>query len=124
MRNIEIEVNGNKYKVQAFKSGRELWVHWNGKTFQWEPERKNRSSSKGGANLNGEIIAPMPGKITKVNCQIGEEVDVGSVLLVMEAMKMEYSLEATCSGKVTNLNCNVGDQVSLGQLLVKVEEEL
>lgn len=66
------------------------------------------------------IIAPMPGKITKVIVKTGDDVDTGQALLVMEAMKMEYTLKSDLSTKVETVNVKVGDQVTVGALLVKL----
>lgn len=70
---------------------------------------------------DGEIEAPMPGKVTAVEVSLGEKVAKGQRLLTLEAMKMEHSLTAPFDGKVAELNAKAGSQVTEGQLLVKVE---
>jgi 3-methylcrotonyl-CoA carboxylase alpha subunit len=72
---------------------------------------------------DGEIEAPMPGKVTAVEVSAGEKVAKGQRLLTLEAMKMEHALTAPFDGNVAELNATVGAQVSEGQLLVKVEPE-
>lgn len=62
----------------------------------------------------------MPGKVTKVAVQKGESVTKGQALVVMEAMKMEYTLEADRDGKVNEVNVEAGRQVALGEVLVRV----
>ena len=59
----------------------------------------------------------------KVFVEKGQEVKQGQVLMVMEAMKMEYAMEASFDGKVIELNHSAGDQVSLGDLLVQIEKQ-
>jgi biotin carboxyl carrier protein len=66
------------------------------------------------------IHAPMPGKITRVAIKKGETVSTGQTLLVMEAMKMEYTLEADIAGVISELNAETGAQVNLGATLVKI----
>jgi biotin carboxyl carrier protein len=65
----------------------------------------------------------MPGKVTKVFVAEGQQVEVGQALLVMEAMKMEYTLKAQVSGAVKEVRVKEGQQVELSQLLVKIEPQ-
>ena len=69
---------------------------------------------------DGEIEAPMPGKVTAVDVSLGEKVAEGQRLLTLEAMKMEHALTAPFDGTVAELNAMAGTQVTEGQLLVKV----
>ena len=64
----------------------------------------------------------MPGKITKILKVQGEIVAAGDVILVMEAMKMEYTLKAERAGVVSGLTCSLGEQVSLGKKLAHIDE--
>jgi 3-methylcrotonyl-CoA carboxylase alpha subunit len=70
---------------------------------------------------DGEIEAPMPGKVTAVEVSQGEKVAKGQRLLTLEAMKMEHALTAPFDGTVAELAAAVGAQVTEGQLLVKVD---
>jgi 3-methylcrotonyl-CoA carboxylase alpha subunit len=70
---------------------------------------------------DGEIEAPMPGRVTAVEIAAGEKVAKGQRLLTLEAMKMEHALVAPFDGTVTELAATPGAQVTEGQLLVKVE---
>jgi 3-methylcrotonyl-CoA carboxylase alpha subunit len=70
---------------------------------------------------DGEIEAPMPGRVTAVEVSQGEKVASGQRLLTLEAMKMEHALTAPFDGTVAELNATPGAQVTEGQLLVKVE---
>jgi 3-methylcrotonyl-CoA carboxylase alpha subunit len=70
---------------------------------------------------DGEIEAPMPGRVTAVEVSHGEKVASGQRLLTLEAMKMEHALTAPFDGTVAELNATPGAQVTEGQLLVKVE---
>ena len=85
-----------------------------------------RHSRSGGEGDNtdgpGTITAPMPGKILEVKAANGDEVEKGTPLLVMEAMKMEQTITAPKDGIVTNLNLVAGDQVSDGAILLIIEE--
>jgi len=72
---------------------------------------------------DGEIEAPMPGKVTAVDVSQGEKVARGQRLLTLEAMKMEHALTAPFDGAVAELNAVAGAQVTEGQVLVKVEPD-
>ncbi len=68
----------------------------------------------------GGCIAPMPGKVVELRVAEGDEVQVGDVLLIMEAMKMEHSVLTPKAGKVERIRVSVGDQVDADALLVVV----
>ena len=70
---------------------------------------------------DGEIEAPMPGRVTAVEVSQGDKVAKGQRLLTLEAMKMEHALTAPFDGTVTELNASPGAQVTEGQILAKVE---
>jgi 3-methylcrotonyl-CoA carboxylase alpha subunit len=70
---------------------------------------------------DGEIEAPMPGKVTAVEVSAGDKVEKGQRLLTLEAMKMEHALTAPFDGTVAELNATAGAQVTEGQVLVKVQ---
>jgi 3-methylcrotonyl-CoA carboxylase alpha subunit len=72
---------------------------------------------------DGEIEAPMPGKVTAVEVSQGEKVAKGQRLLTLEAMKMEHALTAPFDGTVAELNAKPGAQVTEGTILVKVDAE-
>lgn len=102
----------------------QLWVHFEGRTFVYENPAQKKFGKKGAGNVSsGELMSPMPGKVTKLLKKTGDKVAAGDVVVVMEAMKMEYTLKAAVSGEVTNVACKVGDQVALGKLLVQIKEE-
>ena len=69
---------------------------------------------------SGDVIAPMPGTVLKVNVNNGDTVASGDVILILEAMKMENEIVAPCAGKVT-LNVKAGETVDTDALLASVE---
>jgi biotin carboxyl carrier protein len=66
------------------------------------------------------IVAPMPGKIVRILVKPGEAVRARQPLLVMEAMKMENELRASCDGAVAELHAREGQSVDAGALLAIV----
>lgn len=65
-----------------------------------------------------EVKAPMAGSILRVEVTEGATVDETTVLLIMDSMKMEVSVEATYAGVVKAIHCAAGDQVDQDNLLV------
>ncbi len=98
-----------------------LWVHVNGRTFVYEGKKKKWGAKASKQTKPGILSAPMPGKVTKILKSLGETVAAGDVVLVMEAMKMEYTLKADGAGKLEKLNCKVGEQVALGKILAEIK---
>lgn len=123
MKWLEVEFQGQKYRVPAVKSQGRLWFHWQGETNVVDLNREARRTSreKLGAQ-SGNITAPMPGKITRVTVNKGDAVKKGQPLVIMEAMKMEYTLEADRDGEITDVTVQPGRQVGLGELLIRVGE--
>ena len=113
---------GRQVVVFSQAIGDLLWVHFDGETFCVPLSEKKARSRKGhgGVEVEGEVVAPMPGRITQVLCKEGTGVVVGQTLLVMEAMKMEYNLKSAIEGKVEKVSVKIGEQVVLGQALVRV----
>ncbi|KAK9821325.1 hypothetical protein WJX81_004610 [Elliptochloris bilobata] len=72
------------------------------------------------AAATGIVSTPMPGRIIKVLVDDGAEVDVGTPLVVLEAMKMEHAVRAPCAGTVTELAALAGAQVDDGHILAVV----
>ncbi|MEP7130646.1 MAG: acetyl/propionyl/methylcrotonyl-CoA carboxylase subunit alpha [Sphingomicrobium sp.] len=72
---------------------------------------------------DGEIEAPMPGRVTAVEVAQGDKVAKGQRLLTLEAMKMEHALTAPFDGTIAELNAEPGAQVGEGQLLARVEPD-
>ena len=82
---------------------------------------KEAESSSDGADDHAGLEAPMPGKVLSVDVSPGDEVRAGSVLMVVEAMKMEHAIKAPADGKVLGVSAAPGDMVSPGSPLVDFE---
>ena len=69
----------------------------------------------------GSVNAPMPGTILRVNKNVGDSVNAGESVVVLEAMKMENDISSPKAGVVKALYVNKGDTVASGQVLFEVE---
>jgi acetyl/propionyl-CoA carboxylase alpha subunit len=74
-----------------------------------------------GADSDGAVTAPMPGRIVSVDAAPGQTVAKGTKLVTLEAMKMEHGLTAPFDGVVAEVNAVQGGQVSEGTVLVRLE---
>ncbi|MEK6555011.1 MAG: acetyl-CoA carboxylase biotin carboxyl carrier protein subunit [Bdellovibrionota bacterium] len=124
MRAYDVVINNKTIRVMAEKIRNQLWFHYEGQTRSVDitPISSSKGSKKSKASPE-QIFAPMPGKILKVLCQQDDKVSSGQTLVVMEAMKMEYTLVSEKNGQVIGLFCKEGDQVDLGQKLVQLKFE-
>ena len=119
----EKKIGNHVHKATAEKVGDKIWIHLNGETIVFDAETTGRRRGKvaGKDAKSNTILAPMPGKITKLFKKQGDVVTVGESVLVMEAMKMEYTLKSNMAGTIKKVAYKELDQVALGALIVEIE---
>ena len=66
------------------------------------------------------VKAPLPGTVTELKVQVGQQVNVGDTVLVLEAMKMQNNIESEYSGKVTSIVVKQGDTVMEGTVMMTI----
>ena len=66
------------------------------------------------------VKAPLPGTINAINVKVGDQVNVGDVVVVLEAMKMQNNIEAEQAGTVTSIAVNPGDSVMEGTVMLTI----
>ena len=123
-----VKIGTHVYRVVAQKrhgGGRySLWV--DGYRFETEAldERtraiRDLSAASAGPVGPAPILAPMPGMIVRVSVKVGDTVEAGQGVVVMEAMKMENELRATAPGTVKSVEVTAGTAVEKGALLVSL----
>lgn len=72
-------------------------------------------------HTQGQLKAPMPGKIVTVSVAVGDEVAHGQPVVILEAMKMENELKAPVGGRVSKVSASVGSSVEKNELLIEIE---
>ncbi len=99
-------IDGHRYEVEALD----------------ERTRAIRDLSSEGSRSTGPLplVAPMPGMIVRVNVQVGDIVQPGAPVVVMEAMKMENELRAQSAGTVSAVRVQAGAAVEKGAVLVEL----
>jgi acetyl-CoA/propionyl-CoA carboxylase biotin carboxyl carrier protein len=123
-RNVTVEVDGRRYGVRVWLPDQPgaatatATVPAAGAT----RSRRRRAAGSGAATVGpGRVSAPMQGTIIEVLVAVGDAVEAGQAVCVLEAMKMENQVDATRAGTVTELRVAPGDNVGSGDLLAVIE---
>jgi biotin carboxyl carrier protein len=112
---ITVDVGGTKVRVAIVRSGEGAWIGWMGQARYLGPERSAKANP--GA-VERDVRAPMTGRVVKVSAAPGSSVRANDILVVLEAMKMEYRLIAPRDGIVESVGCKEGERVELGHVVV------
>ena len=93
-----------------------VWVGWPGGAKFFAPERPGRAA--GDRDGGSEVRAPMTARVVKIAATVGAEVAADDVLVILQAMKMEYRLTSPRAGRIERIHCSEGEMVDLGASLV------
>lgn len=99
----------------------ELWIEGRTFRFQAASARRRLGVQAGRLAVSGDIKAPMPGTILKVNVTPGAVVAANEPLIVMVSMKMEMTLAAPRAGRVASVSCAPGQMVEMHAVLAVLE---
>jgi acetyl-CoA/propionyl-CoA carboxylase biotin carboxyl carrier protein len=117
-RSTTVEVNGKRFDVN-------MWVPEAAAaapgTTSKKKKKPNRSSGSDGAVASGSVEAPMQGTIVKILVEVGQDVEPGEGIVVLEAMKMENQINAEKSGTVKEIKVAAGESVGGGDILAVIE---
>jgi len=121
-RDVDVEVNGKRFAVSMWVPESQLAAApaSGGGTAKAKPRRKGGASSGAGGAGTGVIVAPMQGTMFKVNVAVGDAVEAGQVVAVLEAMKMENNVSTDVSGTVAEVKVEPGQSVGSGDVLVVI----
>jgi acetyl-CoA/propionyl-CoA carboxylase biotin carboxyl carrier protein len=116
-RDVTAEVDGRRFSVR-------LWVPDLGTVAApsrgvGKPRRAAASASAGTGS--GRITVPMQGTIVKVLVSVGDMVEVGQTICVLEAMKMENAVAAEKDGVIKEVRVSAGDSVGAGDIVAVIE---
>lgn len=118
-------VDGRSYDVVADVDREEVAIQMVGQRFcvHVEDERERAAHAVSGPKQGGkrELRASMPGIVIDVKVAVGDQVEEGKTMVVLEAMKMQNPLGAEAAGKVTRIVCKKGEAVAAGALLLEME---
>ena len=115
-RDTTVEVDGRRIEVS-------MWVPDPAEvgTLGGRPRRASAGPNASSGVGNGQVAVPMQGTIVKVLAAVGDAVEAGDTVCVLEAMKMENNVAADIAGTVTEVKVAVGDSVGSGDVVVVIE---
>lgn len=120
---INLGLNGTLSKGKVVLNGEELYLYTqDGQTRLSIPDSLAHAG-EGDDVGGGGLTAPMPGKVINIQVNVGDKVEQGQVLVVMEAMKMEHSITASTGGVVEEIFFAVGEQVTEGAELIQLNTD-
>ncbi len=116
---VDLELAGVRRRYRVRRRGDAH--HVNGPDGQLDLDELPRYPGSEGALAEGALVAPMPGRVIRLAVTEGAAVEAGSVVAVLEAMKMEHELLAPAAGTVAAVHVTEGDQVDAGAALAVID---
>jgi acetyl-CoA/propionyl-CoA carboxylase biotin carboxyl carrier protein len=117
-RTTTVEVNGKRFDVKMWVPDVPMVAAGPAKAAAKKPTRAAGGGGGGGAAGSGNVEVPMQGTIVKVLVEVGQQVEVGQAVVVLEAMKMENQITAEKAGTVKEIKVSQGDTVGAGDVVV------
>ncbi len=123
----KVTVDGEEFEVEIRSEGGIWEVSIEGRTYAVEVEgierrvqRKSRAAKSSGTSGSGIISSAIPGKIVAIMAAEGDDVEEGSVVIVLEAMKMQNEIKAGIGGRVRKIMCKPGERVEANMPLMEI----
>jgi acetyl-CoA/propionyl-CoA carboxylase biotin carboxyl carrier protein len=119
-RDVDVEVNGKRFAVSMWVPDLGPMVAAGGAPAAARPRPKAAGGSSAAGGGSGSIAVPMQGTIVKVLVAVGDQVEVGQAVCVLEAMKMENQISADTAGEVKEIKVEAGQAVGAGDVVVVI----
>lgn len=119
---LKIKLGDRVIKCVITEGEKEKFVFVEGNVFKVKPVQLT-GGKKQKKKEDGGLSSPISGKVVSVKVKTGDAIKKGNVLMVIEAMKMEYLIRAPYDGKVKKVNFKEKDQIEIGQETVDVTKE-
>ena len=116
---LVVTLDGIRREYLVAGADGQVWLAGGGATVLVEEVREAPVRADDAHSGDAELTSPMPGSVVAVGVDDGESVSAGTVVVAVEAMKMEHSLRSPVDGTV-ELLVAVGDQVTRGQVLARI----
>ena len=116
---LRLEIDGRPCRALVARLRDRVLVGLDGLVYVFETGDAARSAGHGGGG-SGIVTAPMPGKVIAVLVAVGNVVEAGQPLVLVEAMKMETTLAAEIAGQVHAVSAAPGQLVEAGQVLIEI----
>lgn len=118
--NLTAFINGEKHTAKFVLDEQSIAIMHSGNTHQFALKSKHYVAEK--QNDGNSLQAPLNGTVVKQVASVGDNLKQGDAVIIIEAMKMEYTLTAPFDGQLSQFYFAEGNLVSHGDLLAKVEE--
>lgn len=118
---LKIKIGDRLIKSVITEGEKEKFVFVEGEVFRVRPVEL--TGTKKTKKKGGDLSSPISGKVVSVKVKNGDSVKKGDVLMVIEAMKMEYLIRAPFDGKVKKVNFKEKDQIEIGQSTVELTKK-
>ena len=126
-RSMRVCVDGRPVVGSARREGLDIVVEIGGHAYSFrvrDARAPKLVRRRAGPDLaRGELHAPMPGLVVDLLAEVGERVEAGRPIVIVEAMKMQNALTAPVSGRIAAIPVTRGAAVETGQLLVAITPE-
>ena len=121
--------DGRAHRFLLSWVGEELHLWLDGYLFVYERVDARRVDARRPARQDqaaagDDILAPMPGTVAEILVQVGDQVELGQTVMIMESMKMELLITAHRAGMILRLAVEPGSQVDKGMRLLELQEPL
>jgi len=121
---VEVETNGRIFRGTFERLDGTVRLTLDGEAYVYAVTPRIKAAVMGSAaGGSGAVVAPMPGVIAEILISLGDPVEAGQVVAVLESMKLFTSLAAAIAGTVTDIACQPGETVPAGKRLMLVEPQ-
>jgi len=119
---LKIKIGDRLIKSVITEGEKEKFVFVDGAVFKVKPIELT-GAKKTKKKEDGDLCSPISGKVIGIKTKVGTSVKKGDVLMIIEAMKMEYLIRSPYSGKVKKINFKENNQIEIGQETVDLEKK-
>ena len=120
---VGVREDGSRVRMMLHEARGHLGVAIGGRLYQGQVATDAHGGHGGAGGGDADLVAQFPGKVRKILVQPDAEVAEGAPLVLVEAMKMEFTIKAPFAGRVTKLLVREGQQLSPGDRFVELEEK-
>lgn len=113
-------VKSSKQKVKLSEERRVKSEEFNSSSSATNASSATTTKPAAAAASGKPVVAPLPGTINEIKVKVGDKVNTGDTVVVLEAMKMQNNIDAETSGTITSINVNKGDAIMEGDTLVTI----
>jgi len=119
----QFTLNGTPYSTEVLRHGDEFQIAIDAEAYNFTFSSPFAPKALGTADTATHPVSSMPGRVVAVHVKPGDKVEPGQALLVLEGMKMEYTVKAIVSGSIENILYKEGDMVEAEAPLVDIKPD-